>query len=80
MWIAYFSTRPMPEERADMRAAIVAHTMASHWTTSDKAIPIEPFLVVKPPREKHDGDMLLAMARSVTGALQPLNKKKDDDG
>lgn len=76
-WMAYSTKKPLPEDRADMRSAMLAHTMVSCWSTGTEKIPIEQFLIVKPPRPQMDGDMLLAQAMNAGIVLAPLGPPKE---
>lgn len=45
-WMAYSQVEPFGEERADLRAALVAMTMANLWRGKDsKAFKLEDFVL-----------------------------------
>ena len=81
LWMARSRTTPLPQERADWRAARIAHAIVCmHWADKHKSPPpIEEFLVVRPPKSPPsvaDGAAMLAKARAATGVLAPLGPPK----
>ena len=79
LWMARSRTTPLPQERADQRAAIIAHAVVCmNWADKNKRPPpISDFLVVRPPKPKMDGLALLAKAAAATGVLAPLGNVKE---
>jgi hypothetical protein len=55
-WAAYYQVEPFGEARADLRAAIVAKTMADLWRGEGEPVPIENFLPLlqEPPDEEDE--------------------------
>ena len=77
-WMAFSTLEPLPEERADQRAAMIAHAVVCmNWADKNRRPPpIADFLVVRPPKPKMDGLALLAKAAAATGVLAPLGVKE----
>jgi len=49
-WQAYFRCEPWGEERADLRAAIVAHTVHGHLRSrGSRALRVSDFMAVREP-------------------------------
>ena len=61
-WMAYYRIEPWGEERADIRAAIVARTVASQWA---KEIPeLESFMPFR-EREEQSFEEMKGVLRGV---------------
>lgn len=68
-WIAYYQLEPFGEERADMRAAIIASTIANvNRSKGQKAYKVEDFMPRFDRQEEQGGDPV-AFARLMTLAL-----------
>lgn len=62
-WMAYYKLEPWGEERADIRAAIVARTVASQWAKEPPEL--EAFM---PFREQDEPQTFDEMKRVLRGA------------
>lgn len=51
-WRAYWEAEPWDETRADLRAAIIAHTVHSHLRQRGRALRLDDFMAVRPPRKR----------------------------
>ncbi len=70
-WMAFTTLEPLPEDRADIRAAMIAHTMACMWTSGEKP-KFENFLIVKPPKTTQTIAEQMGMAGMVNSAMSSL--------
>ena len=61
-WQAWYSIQPWGEERADLRTAIVAATVAQAMSDGSRRYKLEDFMAVKPARQPQ-ADPLGGLAR-----------------
>ena len=86
-WLAYAETDPWDEERADWRAAMIAHTMASLWRGKKGRKPkFKDFMpqfkqAIQPKTPQHALNAMKNLVVAFGGSIQdnrPEWKKKRD--
>lgn len=69
-WLAYYEVEPFGEERADLRSAIIASTMANMWRgKKSRRFKIQQFMPNFEKPKPLDGELLLQKLRAATLAL-----------
>lgn len=71
-WMAYNKLEPFGEERADIRAAMIAHTMACMWSKSPP--DFEEFMLFREKQPQTFDEMKRTLASAKQRAL-PLVEK-----
>jgi len=84
-WLAYYQIEPWGEERGDVRAGIIASTIANvNRNPKQRRKPYSPkdFMPVydKPPKRQQSTEEMLRMAEMITAAMggQDLRAKRKE--
>tara|TARA_Y100000310_G_scaffold112096_1_gene110523 strand:- start:215 stop:535 length:321 start_codon:yes stop_codon:yes gene_type:complete len=76
-WLAYWRLDPFGEERADLRAGIVAATTANVWAGKGKrAKPADFMPKFDTPSKRQTADQMRAQFRLAAAAFNRVSKKK----
>lgn len=70
-WIAFYSIEPFGEERADLRSAIIASTMANMWRgKGQRAFTVKDFMPQFDPKPKQSIETMKAIAKGIASQWQ----------
>lgn len=75
-WKAYDATSPIGPLRADLRAAIVAQTVATCQGAKVKRTDFMPFYEPPKPTEEEIGDSVIAWAKAMKAAMDAKLRRK----
>jgi len=75
-WIAFYNIEPFGEERADLRSAIIASTMANMWRgKGQRAFTAKDFMPQFDPRPKQSIETMKAILQGLANRGNNSNVK-----